>query len=90
MTAQEIDQRHLEFGVGDAMIWFRNIPKLTSSYVFQRLVDSITNQFRGHERRLWHFEIKQDLGSEGGSRFLVTVNHRATLKIQIGREVKDE
>lgn len=85
MNQQEIDQRHLEYGAGDANSWFRNIPKLTRSFVFQRLVDSITAQFRRHEIPLIHFEAKE----LSPARFELTVNHHATVKIELGREVSD-
>ena len=90
MGQSEIDQKHLEFACGDAMIWFRNIPKLTRSFIFQRLVDSITAQFRGHEIQLRQFEIKEIKQPTRWSLFHVTVNHHASMEISFEREVHDE
>lgn len=86
MNDQERDERHLEFACGDAMNWFRNVPKLTRSFVIQRLVDSVTSQFRGHEVLLWKFEVKE-LSPRW---FQVKVNDRAVASMDIGKEVSDE
>ena len=83
MSQEELFQRHLDFAVGDAKIWFRNIPKLTHAYICQRLVDSITSQFRGHEVNLFHFELKQ----LDAHTYEIRVNHAAYVKLYLGREV---
>lgn len=86
MKEQELYQRHLEFAVGDARVWFRNIPRLTHRFICQRLVDSITSQFRGHELMLFHFELSriEDRTYE------IRVNKSAYVKLLLGKEVHDE
>lgn len=86
MNKEELYQRHLDFAVGDAKIWFRNIPRLTHRFVMQRFVDSITNQFRGHEILLYQFHLSQ----LNGTTYEVRVNETAYLKVYLGREVEDE
>jgi hypothetical protein len=86
MKEEELYQLHLDFAVGDARVWFRNIPRLTHRYICQRLVDSITSQFRGHELMLFQFNITR-ISSDTYS---VIVNHLAIAMIQITKEVHDE
>ena len=86
MTAQELFQRHLDFAVGDARLWFRNMPRLTHQFICQRLVDSITQQFRGHEVILFHFELSRTAEDV----YEIRVNQGAYVKLVIGKEVHDE
>lgn len=85
MNSQEADQRHLEYATGDAAIWFRNVPRVTRTYVIQRLIDSITAQFRSQERPLFHFEVR---GLDPQT-FQVVVNHHAIVKMKLAKEVSD-
>jgi hypothetical protein len=54
--------------------------------VCQRLVDSITNQFRGHEIMLFQFELHRT----GSDVYEIRVNRRAYVKLSIGKEVHDD
>lgn len=85
MNQEELEQKHLEYALGDAKIYFRNIPKLTRSYVLDRIVERVTSQFRGHEIPLFQFEAK-----EIDSRtYQVQVNNRSIVKMNVEREVCD-
>lgn len=86
MTTREMFQLHLQSAVGDARLWFCKTPRLTHQYICQRLVDSITNQFRGHEIILFHFELSRIAEDV----YEIRVNQGAYVKLVIGKEVHDE
>lgn len=83
MTTQEINQRHLDFAINDAQVWFRNIPKLTPDFIQSRIVDSIHRQFVSHEIPLTQFELVQ----LNPTTYTVTVNKSAFATVEIAREV---
>jgi hypothetical protein len=82
----ELIQRHLDFAINDAKIWFRNIPKLTPTFIQSRIVDSIHRQFVSHEIPLTQFELVQ----LNAKTYTVTVNKTAFAAVEIEKEVSND
>ena len=86
MNSPEIYQIQLEFAAIDAQAWFSIMPKLTHHYICQKLVDSVTTQFRGHELILYHF----DLARVEDRKYSITINHTTNLLLEIQSEIYEE
>lgn len=86
MNTQELTQRHLDFAVNDAKVWFRNIPKLTPRFIQSKIIDSIFRQFLNQNLPLTQFELIQ-LNS---NTYTVTVNKTAFAEIKIEKEVSND
>jgi hypothetical protein len=84
MTEEELNQKHLEFAVNEALQWFRNVPQLRPRDVQSRIVDCIHRQFAGHDLPLTQFELV----TLNAQHYTVTVNKTAFASLTLPN-VKD-
>lgn len=85
MDRQEINQIQLQFAIDEARVWLENMPSLTHHYICQRIVDSITSHYRGHDLILFQLEIKRIKNSA----YSITVNRCETVVIEIVRQIHE-
>lgn len=86
MTEQALTQKNLEQAINEAQVYFHNIPKLTPTFIQERIIACIYQQFHGQDIPLFQFELVQ----LNAKTYTVTVNKGSFATIEIGKEVCDE
>lgn len=86
MNTQDLTQRHLDFAVNDAKVWFRNIPKLNPRFIQSKIIECIFRQFLKESLPLTQFELIQ----LDAKTYTVTVNKTAFANIKIEKEVSND
>lgn len=82
MTKQEIDQRLLEFALGESALWLCKIPKLERISTYQRIMKQVCDKFNEHQEELESVTIIAIADLE----FHVKVNHHTSATFILERK----